>query len=99
MRCAIALALASLAAGRLAAAPAPRRVRPPETRAGEFTVRVSQIMRSRTATVTLVPDPSDPSPRPEGRAYLQIQMEATGKAAGDALRVAGLTGDLLAIDD
>src|SRR5437868_14822711 len=99
MRCAIALALASLAAGRLAAAPAPRRVKPPETRAGGFTVRISQIMRSRTATVTLVPDPAGSSPLPDGRAYLQIQMETTGKAAQDALRIAGLTGDLVAIDD
>ena len=30
---------------------------------------------------------------------MSIQMEAAGKVANDALRVAGLTGDLVAIDD
>src|SRR5437762_1319023 len=99
MRVAVKVLTAALLASPLTAAPAPRRVKPPETRAGDFTLRVSQILRNRTAFATLVKDASEPAAASEGQVYLQIQLDVAGKAPRDALRIAGLTGDLVAVDD
>src|SRR5207248_1252414 len=73
------LALGLPAAGRAPAAPRPK-IRPPEARAGDFTVRISQVQRSRTATVTYrAESTAGAQAAGSARAVLQLQLEATGR--------------------
>ncbi len=93
-----------LLAGALAAtgapAAAPDKGRPSEAAAGEFSVRVTENTRSRTALVTFGPEPLSPlESAPGGGGILQMRLEVNGKGPDAALRIAGMTGDLLAVDE
>lgn len=85
----------------LAKAPAaPARQPQPQATAGDYVVKVTQISRSRSATTEFGPGAqgiADPSSGAVG--FLSMQLEVTSKTPNATLRVGGLTGDIVAVDD
>jgi hypothetical protein len=94
------LSLALLVPAAAGLAGPPPAVRQAEARAEDFTLRVTQIMRSRSTTISYdAGTPGYPVAGQQGRAYLQIQMDAVGTTPLDPLRIAGLSGDIVAVDE
>jgi hypothetical protein len=97
-----ALAVPPAAPASPPAAPAAARpkIRMPQARAGDFTVRLSQVQRIRTAMVAYQgTSPGQGQGSGSASAELRLQLEVTGRGPKDALRVGGLTGDLVGMDE
>src|SRR5437899_1951402 len=95
MRALLLITVTVLLPAALSGAPAPPR---PQAQAGDFTLRIAQLSRTRTATLAFDPQAAD-SPGPSAVSALGMQLEVSGRTPAMNLRVAGLTPDLLAIDE
>lgn len=94
LRACLAAAALLLAGGAALAAP-----RVPEARAGDFVVRVAQILLRRTATVAFGGAVADRDSIYNAPTYVYLQLDVTGKPANASLRVAGLADELLVLDE
>jgi hypothetical protein len=92
----------ALIAGRPPGPPRPGtqpHIRQPEARVGDLRVRVTSVLRRRSATTTFSTPAAPAGAGTRLTDYLQVQLEVGGDRPDVGLRVAGVTDDFLALDE